>query len=247
MQLGPVKRAKTYELVVRQIKGEIFAGRLRPGDRLPGERQLSELLQVSRPSVREAVRILEAMEIVRSRPGNGADSGLIVSSKPSRALSDLLGIHVALSSYSVQEVLNVRMSLEIASARQIARNIHATDVEPIREILQRMTDPDLDRITFLDLDTEFHVALARASNNRLLGDLMAALREAVRRPMAEVFNTDAEWPERVKTLLAEHTEIFEAICRGDENGAEALIRDHIEGFYLDSDGADQPETSWPQK
>lgn len=237
LQLGPLEKAKkTYELVVRQIKEEIFAGRLRPGDRLPGERQLSELLKVSRPSVREAIRILEAMEIVRSRPGNGADSGLVVSSEPSRALSDLLGIHVALSSYSVPEVLSVRLTLEVQSVRRIASNIANTDVSQISDTLQRMENTQLDRVSFLDLDTEFHVGLARTSQNALLGDLMVALREAVRRPMAEAFDLDTKWPEHARVLVEEHTAIFNAICRGDADDAEALVRHHIEGFYPLSDG-----------
>ena len=193
---------------------------------------MSELLQVSRPSVREAIRILEAMEIVRSRPGNGADSGLIVSTKPSRALSNLLGVHVALSSYTVSEVLSVRMSLEVQSVRRTAERIDTADVTHVRDILQRMTDPDLDRVSFLDLDTQFHVELARCADNTLLADLMAALREAVRRPMAEAFDNDLDWPARAKMLVREHTEIFDAICAGDPDTAEALVRDHIEGFYL---------------
>lgn len=232
LQLGPLQRAKTYELVVRQIKEEIFAGRLRPGDRLPGERQLSELLKVSRPSVREAIRILEAMEIVRSRPGNSTDSGLVVSTEPSRALSDLLGIHVALSSYSVDEVVRVRTGLEVQSVRRTAERVDETDMGSLRETLQHMVDPGLDRAAFLDLDTEFHLGLARCSNNTLLVDLMAALREAVRRPMVQAFDDDMAWPERAKMLVREHTEIFDAICAGNPDDAEALMRHHIEHFYL---------------
>lgn len=242
LQLGPLKRAKTYELVVKKIKDEIFAGRLRPGDRLPGERQMSELLNVSRPSVREAIRILEAMEIVRSRPGNSVGSGLVVSTEPSRALSDLLGIHVALSSYSVPEVLSVRMALEVQAVRRIANRVTTIDLSQCADTLQRMADPLLDRETFLDLDTEFHVGLARASNNLLLGDLMAALREAVRRPMADAFDNDEEWAERAVTLMSEHTAIFEAVSQGNADEAESLVRHHIEGFYLTDDGA-LPESS----
>jgi len=242
LQLGPLKRAKTYELVVKTIKDEIFAGRLRPGDRLPGERQLSELLNVSRPSVREAVRILEAMEIVRSRPGNGVGSGLVVSTEPSRALSNLLGIHVALASYSVPEVLSVRMALEVQSVRRIATRVDRIDLSQCADTLKRMTDPQLDREAFLDLDTEFHVGLARASNNTLLGDMMAALREAVRRPMADAFDNDDDWAERAVTLMSEHTAIFEAVSRGDADEAESLVRHHIEGFYLTESG-ELPETT----
>lgn len=231
LQLEPLERAKTYELVVRQIKAEIFAGRLRPGDRLPGERQLSELLQVSRPSVREAVRILEAMEIVRSRPGTGAGSGLIVSTHPSRALSDLLRLHVALSSYSMSDVVQVRLALEEQSVRRLAEQIEQTDTSKVRDTLSRMSEPGLDRGTFHDLDTEFHVELARCSDNALLADLMAALRDAVRRPMAEAFDNDPDWGERAKGLIAEHAEIFDVVCSGDADRAASLMRQHIGAFY----------------
>lgn len=231
LRLEPLERAKTYQLVVRRIQDEIFAGRLKPGDRLPGERQLSEQLQVSRPSVREAVRILEAMEIVRSRPGTGATSGLIVSAQPSRALSDLLRLHVALSSYSVSDVIQVRLALEEQSVRRLAQCIQDTDVSVARETLDRMSDPELDRATFHELDTEFHIAMARSSENSLLADLMTALRDAVRRPMAEAFDDDPDWDKRVKELVQEHSEILGAVLSGDGDRAAALMRQHIGGFY----------------
>ena len=231
MELAPLERAKTYELVVRQIKAEIFAGRLRPGDRLPGERQLSEQLQVSRPSVREAVRILQAMEIVRTRPGTGASSGLIVSAQPSRALTDLLGIHVALSSYSVAEVMSVRMALEEQSVRRLAEQVEQADLSKVKATLNRMSDPELERRDFHDLDTNFHVELARGSDNALLADLMMALRESVRRPMDEAFADDEQWPARQQALVREHAEILEAVRVGEPGPAASLMRQHIEGFY----------------
>lgn len=239
MQLEPLDRAKTYELVVRQIKAEIFAGRLRPGDRLPGERQLSEQLQVSRPSVREALRILQAMEIVSSQPGTGARSGLIISAEPSRALSDLLGIHVALSSYTVSDLMHVRLALECESVRRLATNSSTVDLGPLEQILDKLSSPGIDRQAFHDLDTEFHVALADSSGNQLLTDLMIAMREAVRRPMAKAFEQDEDWPVRQKELAVEHAQIFKAIAAGKRDEVIDLMRSHIEGFYeqLEAAGA----------
>lgn len=229
-QLTPLDRAKTYELVVRRIKEEVFAGRLRPGDRLPGERQLSEQLQVSRPSVREAVRILQAMEIVRTSPGTGPGSGLIISAQPSRALSDLLGVHVALSNYSVAEVMGVRLALECQSVRTVVAEGAdlADEVEPI---LAKMAEPGLDREVFHDLDTEFHIALARGASNTLLVDLMVAMREAVRRPMGVAFADESDWDSRREVLTQEHRVIFDAVQSRDAEAAERLMRAHIEGFY----------------
>lgn len=231
LQLAPLERAKTYELVVRRIKEEIFAGRLRPGDRLPGERQLSEQLQVSRPSVREAVRILQAMEIVRTTPGAGPSSGLVVSAQPSRALTDLLGLHVALSSYSVAEVMSVRMALEMQAVRRLAEPGQERDLSPIEDALSNMSDPEIPRPAFHDLDTEFHVELARGTGNALLADLMMALRESVRRPMDEAFADEPAWPERQRVLVQEHVEILEAVRSNDAERAEDLMRRHIDGFY----------------
>lgn len=230
LRLEPLDRVKTYELVVRQIKDEIFAGRLRPGDRLPGERQLSELLNVSRPSVREAVRILQAMEILRSHPGTGSNSGLIVSTRPSHALTDLLGLHVALSSYSVAEIMDVRLALECQVVRQVAEHPDQLP-EELPKILAKMADPDLDRLEFHDLDAEFHVALAQAASNQFLADLMSAMREAVRRPMNAAFAGHDDWAELQQTLAREHQEIYDAVTSGDADLAERLIRQHIEHVY----------------
>lgn len=230
LRLEPLDRVRTYELVVRQLRQEIFAGRLRPGDRLPGERQLSEQLNVSRPSVREAVRILQAMGVLKSTPGTGANSGLVVSTRPSRALTELLGLHVALSSYSVAEIMDVRLALETRIVRQAAENPGELP-EEIDRYLDDMADPGVDRHEFHDLDAELHVAFARASSNRFMADLMAAMREAVRGPMTAAFVDDENWPDRHQTLVREHVEIYEAIKAGDGNLAEHLIRQHIEHVY----------------
>ena len=231
LHLEPLVRAKTYELVVRRSKEEIFAGRLKPGDRLPGERELSQQLQVSRPSVREAVRILQAMEVVRSRPGAGPGSGMTIATAPGRALSDLLRLHVAVSSYSVPDVVRVRMALEDRSVRRLAERIGEVDTAEVEETLKRMSRPSLDRATFHDLDTEFHLALARCSDDALLADLMSALRDAVRRPMARAFDGVPDWDDRVPELVREHERIFAAARAGDADGAAALMRAHIAGFY----------------
>ncbi|MQA02449.1 MAG: FCD domain-containing protein [Streptosporangiales bacterium] len=216
--------------MVRRIQEEILAGRLRPGDRLPGERQLSEVLQVSRPSVREAVRVLQALEIVRSRPGTGPDSGLIVSTEPVRALSDLLRLHVALTSYSVADVLQVRMSLEDQAVRLLAAS-EDVDTTRLRELLAEMSVPGLDPDTFHQLDTDFHLELARATGNDLLADLMQALREAVRQTMLDAFLAHPDWDSWVDELVDEHRAIFAAVSDGDGETAARLIREHIGGFY----------------
>jgi GntR family transcriptional repressor for pyruvate dehydrogenase complex len=171
------------------------------------------------------------LEIVRSRPGAGPSSGLIVSTDPTRALSDLLGLHVALSSYSVMDVLTVRVVLEVESVRRLAARVHEADLSRVREALEQMAVPEIDRMSFHEFDTEFHVELARCSSNVLLADLMAALKEGMRRPMEAAFADDPNWIEHSQDLLREHQQIFEAVSLGDADRAAELVRQHIEGFY----------------
>ena len=231
IEFPPLERSKTYEAVVHRIQDEIFSGRLRPGDRLPGERQLSEQLGVSRPSVREAVRMLQAMEIVNTSPGTGSSSGLIVTAHPSRALTRLLGIHVALSSYDVSEVMKVRVALEVEAVQELANPDRTYDLTAVEKALDRMRDASDDRSLIHDLDTEFHLELARATGNTLLADLMAALRASVRRPMDEAFNDVTSWGAVRLTILQGHRELFEAISAKDPERAGDLVRRHITGFY----------------
>lgn len=229
--LAPLERAKTYELVVQRVHGEILAGRLKPGDRLPGERQLSEQLGVSRASVREAVRVLQAQQIVRSRPGTGRDSGLIVAANPRRALSELLRLHVALSSYRVADVLWIRVALEEQAVRQLAARAAETDFGQVETVLKQMSVPDIDPYTFHELDTDFHMELARAAENHLLEDLMQALRDSVRRSMLEAFERQDDWRAFRGELVAEHQLILDAARSGDPNRAADLMRRHVDGFY----------------
>lgn len=224
----PLERAKTYELVVRQIKSEIFAGRLRPGDHLPGERQLSELLGVSRPSVREAIRILQSLEVVQSRPGTGANSGLVVATQPSKALEDLLELHVALASYSTSDVVGVRLILECQVARELIKQ--GDKLHDAEEILHQLSHPNLSKNDFQALDSEFHLTLARRTGNDFLADLMVAIRESVRRVMDTVFEADGVWPEQRERYVQEHVNILTAIQNRDESRAIDLIQDHIGGF-----------------
>ncbi|MGW3606784.1 FadR/GntR family transcriptional regulator [Micromonospora sp. NPDC005161] len=229
--LAPLERAKTYELVVQRVHDEIVAGRIKPGDRLPGERQLSETLQVSRASVREAVRVLQAQQIVRTRPGTGPESGLIVAVNPRRALSELLRLHVALSAYQVADVLGVRLALEEQAVRRLAARAAQTDFGPVEAVLEQMSAPGIDPYTFHALDTDFHLELARAAENHLLEDLMQALRDAVRRSMLDAFEQKEDWPAFRCDLVAEHRLILTAARSGDPEKAAELMRQHVDGFY----------------
>lgn len=233
---SPIARLRTHEQVLARIEDQILAGKLRPGARLPGERQLAEMLGVSRGAVREALRVLEAMGVVTAGVGSGPAAGSLVSGANSQALTSLLRLHLALARFSQREVIEVRIQLERWAVSEAT--VHATrdDLDSLWTVVEGMRRPGIGPEEFNDLDTEFHVAVAQMAANALLGDLMQALREVVRREMLAVFAELPDWRSTASRLTDEHQGILEAIERGDSAGAASAVEKHIAMFYGTSHG-----------
>ncbi|QVQ53822.1 FadR family transcriptional regulator [Spiractinospora alimapuensis] len=242
LELEPVDRAPTYEVVISRLKNEILSGRLRAGDRLPGERALSEQLGVSRASVREAVRALQAFEIVQARPGNSPTSGLTMTARPRIALSNLFRLHVGLASYSVEEVMAVRVGLETQAMLTLAEKTDL-DLAGLHALLDRMSDPEITPETAQDLDAEFHLSLASQTNNHLIADMMQALRDAIAAPMLASFKAQPDWPSFCATIVEEHRSILRALEARDGRLAAQLTRDHVEGFYPAVTDSQEPDST----
>jgi len=231
----PVSRVRTYELVLDRIETQIVSGALRSGQRLPPERELAALLSVSRPAVREALRILEAQGTVRSRVGQGRDSGTTIENVPRDALARLLRLHVALGSFPLEDVVETRVALERSSVVLACRNASPQDLARMRASLLSMDEPDVDRETFNACDTEFHVALADAGGNRLMSDMTGAIRESVRMPILASLTAMPETGEQGWLLVrdglrADHHAIFGAVEAGQSELAADRLEAHIRGF-----------------
>ena len=226
-----VRRVRTYEHVLAQIAERILDGRLNIGDRLPSERDLVVALGVSRSSVREALRILEAMGIVEARVGSGRDSGSTVSGRATEALSNLLRLHMALSHFQLADLVEVRIQLERSAAARASVEAQDDDIRRLNALIDQMIQPDIEHARFHELDSEFHVTIARASHNALAADLMQALRDAVRAHMEVAFSRVDDWGGMVKTLSDEHRQIAAAIAVGDGDLAAELVANHIAQFY----------------
>lgn len=227
----PVERVPTYELVLRRIEEQLLNRTLRPGDRLPPERELASVLGASRPAVREALRVLQAQGVVRSAVGTGADSGTIVTAAPSGALTRLLRVHLAVSSFPLADVVEARVMFERFSALGAARAITPEFLERIAGPLAAMDDPDIDRARFNELDTEFHVAIAEAGGNQFVTDLTVAVRESIRTDILGTLEESGDWPEIRDGLRADHHGIYRALAEADGPRAADLLEKHIEGFY----------------
>jgi DNA-binding FadR family transcriptional regulator len=221
---------RTFEAVLGRLEAMIRDGELRPGDRLPNERQLAEDLGVGRPSVREALRVLEALEVITVTGGAGQASGSVVASEAGSALSGLLGLHLALGHFGADDLVETRLVLEIWSARTAAKQRTEVDVEALRSLLADLDASVAERDRYLELDTRFHLRIAAAASNPLLQHLM----EALRAPIVDLLHdrTDArrDWDAVIEWAQPDHHALVDAIQAGDADAAEAVLRHHL-SFY----------------
>lgn len=228
----PVARAPTYELVIEQVEERVLAGTLRVGDRLPPERELANMLGVSRAAVREAFRALQAQGVLRMSVGTGPDSGTTVAALPARALHRFLRLHVALANFPPADVVEARVMLERHSARLAASRASEAELVALDRLLDEMDDPETERDRFNELDTEFHLGLAEAAGNRLVADMTGAIRESLRKPLREAFHRlGGEWNDIVEQLRRDHHEIMRSVRSGNADEAERAVERHIRNIY----------------
>jgi len=234
---APVSRVRTYELVLERIEAQIVNGSLRAGERLPPERDLAELLGVSRPAVREALRVLAAQGALRSQVGQGPGSGTTIDRMPGDALTRLLRLHVALGSFALADVIETRVTLERSMVVLACQNAGPQNLKRMRAALLAMDEPQVSREGFNQLDINFHVELAEAGGNRLMSDVTRAIRESVRVPFMDAVTAMPEtgkkgWPHIRDGLRADHHAIFARVEAGQGEQAADLVETHIRGFYI---------------
>ena len=227
----PVRKMRTYEQVMAQIEGRILDGSIGPGDKLPSERDFAATLGVSRPSLREALRVLEALGIVEIRPGAGADGGSVFVATPGPGIGNLLKLQLALGHFTPLDVLQTRLALETWVVGEAARHAEDRDLQSLGSVLDLMDDPAVSAREFNALDTQFHFQIAESAGNQLTAHLMSSLRTAIQRRMIEKYETLADWRATAVTVRSEHRGILEALTRRDADLAVRRVREHIVTFY----------------
>ncbi|MFI5086212.1 MAG: FadR/GntR family transcriptional regulator [Actinomycetales bacterium] len=227
---------RAYEAVLASIEADLRAGRLSIGDRLPGERTLSERHGISRASVRDAIRILDVMGVVRTAVGSGPNSGAIVISDPAAGLSSTLRLHVASRHLPVADIVQARILMETwaAAAAATEKPIDEPSLARAVELLALMDDPGLDRESFHDLDAQFHVLLSTLAGNAVVSAMMESLRLSIMDYVRGSVTTDEQWRPVARTLRAQHHGILDAVLARDGNLAARLLREHIEWFFAET-------------
>jgi GntR family transcriptional repressor for pyruvate dehydrogenase complex len=128
-----VRRVRSFDDVVDQLREAIYAGRIRPGERLPGERQLCEAFGVGRPTLREALRSLEAVGLIEVRPGKGGGSYAVTPS--ASTVGDALAALVGLRGASLEDLAEFRVDFESENAAWAARRATADDIGELEAIV----------------------------------------------------------------------------------------------------------------
>ncbi|MDR1768389.1 MAG: FCD domain-containing protein [Propionibacteriaceae bacterium] len=219
---------RAYQVVLRHIETGILEGQYAPGRQLPSERDLAEQLGVGRPAVREALRVLDAQGVTQSTPGRWG--GTRLAPAQGDALARIFSLHLAMSGHGIAELTEPRVALERASASMAAtlcEDRTTAELDRILHLMGQTPDPD----QFNNLDTDFHVAIARAGDNSLVADLTVAIRQTLRRQILDLERRMESWPAFRATLIEEHRAIRDAIRAGDPAEAATLIEAHIRSAY----------------
>jgi DNA-binding FadR family transcriptional regulator len=226
--------ARAWQAVLEHVESRLLSGELAPGDRLPGERALSADLGVGRSSVREALRVLEAMGLIRTAAGSGPSAGAIIIATPGGAMSALMRLQVAARGFPVADIVRTRLVLEAQVAGDLADASPEADLTPAETLLDAMDDPELSPAEFLALDAQFHLALAEASGNQVITATMAGLRSGIESYAFDGLARLADWGVTSERLRHEHRGVVAAIRATDAPLARSRIRDHISGYYAET-------------
>lgn len=217
-ELEPIRRSPLYEEVAQRLRAFIDVQALKPGDRLLSERELAQRLGVSRTSVRQALTALRVAGLVEIRHGDG----VYLLGPPERVVPTLAG-ELLDSQAQLPAIMEVRVGLESQTARLAARRRSDAELDEMRAALHEMAAAVERGEDGAESDEAFHGAIARASRNRLLVELMSQLAE----PIDRTRRGSLSRPGRPPRSLEAHRAILAAIEAQDEDGAAQAMLDHL--------------------
>lgn len=218
-KIRPIARTSISEEIAKQIIKLISTGDLRPGQRLPSERELCAHFGASRPSLREALRCLSILGVLKARVGDGTS----VAPDGEAFLRRILEWRLITERHDIQNLMEVRIALEGISAAKAAVRATEEDIGRCQELVSKMKVAGKDARKYAVLDVEFHLCLAKASGNALVFDLVSMIRNHLVRVLPKVLRLPNAMPLSTK----EHCAIVEAITRRDADAARAAMHAHL--------------------
>ncbi|HXN89971.1 MAG TPA: FadR/GntR family transcriptional regulator [Candidatus Sulfotelmatobacter sp.] len=216
-----IQQLRAHEYVAEQIRRHIALRLIQPGEALPAERELAVMFGVGRPTIQHALSILEGAGLVEAR--RGRSGGTFVSRQDQDSLAvDGLIVRVMRHRKELEDLLQYRRLIEPAVARAAAGSRRAADLAAMRKAIRGMTaatnEPE-----YMRHDTDFHIALARATGNKVLTHVIEDIRLQLNDAMTLLPESDT-WHRRIS---GEHEALLEAIERGDGDVAERVMEEHV--------------------
>ncbi|MBV8083582.1 MAG: FadR family transcriptional regulator [Chloroflexi bacterium] len=216
-RLRPVRAS---DEIVRHIRRAIFEGQLRAGDQVGSELQMAAQFGVSRNTVRDALRALEATGVVEIR--NGARGGVRVAQPDPERFAAGLAVQLKLVGVEPTDVNAAQLGLEWVAAELAAANASPSDLAVLQSLIDQAEPLIENAAAFAEVSQAFHDAVARASGNWAIITSLRALEELVGESRAQHAT-----PAVASRVLQAHREIYEAIASGDTAFAGKLMRDHV--------------------
>lgn len=225
MEFARIKQQRLSDVIARQLETMILEGVLKPGEKLPAERELAQQLAVSRPSLREALQKLENTGLLESRHGGGTYVRNAIASSLTEPLVEVLARHPQ----AALDFIELRSTLEGMSAYDAARRGTGEDRAMLTRCFEAMVAAHEaeDGAAEDETDADFHISIAEASHNIMLLHVMRGLLDMIRKDV--VFNRAQIYAEdgARERLLGQHRAIYEAIMARDAEAARAAAQAHM--------------------
>jgi GntR family transcriptional repressor for pyruvate dehydrogenase complex len=218
--LKAVEKKRAYEDIVKQIRALIEKGKLKKGDQLPTERELTDTFKVSRATVREAIRTLESMRLVESRQGDGT----YVLASSEEALVQPLAASLLHEKDDLADIFFIRKIIEPVVAQLATEHATREEINELEEILKKQERDFSSGVNIVETDSAFHTSLARMAKNRVVERLLLAIVDLLAQTREGYLQND----ERACGSLRGHEEVLAAIRSGDGNAAKLAMRRHLE-------------------
>lgn len=223
MVFRPVRQARASGEIVLQIERAIFDGDVRPGDRLESERELAEQFSVSRITVRDALRVLEARGLINVKVG--ATGGAFVSETNLDQVVGSISTMIALRKMTLSELAEARTVVETATAELAAERADEAAVARLSEMVERGRRIVREQLPHTEVSMDFHVALAEACKNELLSATVRAYRDLLIQTLHDMRDVRS-----ARVTQKAHEDILEAIRAHDPEATRRLMLEHLQNF-----------------
>ena len=220
MSIERIKRVSVVEQAIDKIYELIVAQNLKANDRLPPERELSEMLGISRNSLREAIRVLDVLGIIRVDQGSGM---VIDATKVSDAVTLHLSFALMLNRDKFRELFEARLIFETECAGLAAERATDKEIAELRETYGKLVANRSDRARGIEYELSLHAITARAAHNTVLEKILSSLRQVLRESREQTVPSSGVTPATVEL----QEKIIDAIGRHDKTAARALMYEHI--------------------